>query len=82
MLADIFYNILKGYLALVIIWAVTLVTVLIILLKRKDVSMPEKIFWAVIIFIAPVIGLIFYLIFGLRGRQKLLPKTEKNPPSS
>jgi glucan phosphoethanolaminetransferase (alkaline phosphatase superfamily) len=81
MLLDIIYDILKGYLALVIIWAATLVTVLIILLKRKDVSMPEKVFWAVIIFIAPVIGLIFYLIFGLRGKKKLLPKTEK-PPST
>ena len=81
MLADIIYNILKGYLALVIIWAVTLVTVLIILLKRKDVSMPEKIFWAVIIFIAPVIGLIFYLIFGLPGKKKLLEKTDSRSPS-
>jgi hypothetical protein len=82
MLLDIVYDILKGYLVLVIIWLVTLIIILITLMNRKDIPLPAKIFWAVIIFIAPVIGLIFYLIFGLRRKQKLLPKTEKNSPST
>ena len=34
--------------------------------------LPVKIFWAVIIFIAPVIGLISYLVIGLQKRKKLL----------
>jgi hypothetical protein len=79
MYLDILSGILQGYLALVIIWLITLVIVLIVLFRRKDTSPVYKLFWAVVIFIAPVIGLIFYLIFGLRKRQKLLPKTEKHP---
>jgi hypothetical protein len=82
MYLDILSDVLRGYLVLVIIWLITLIMVLVILLKRKDTDPVHKLFWAVIIFIAPVIGLIFYLIFGLRKRQKLLPKTEKHSPSA
>jgi hypothetical protein len=44
---------------------------LVTLFKRKETVLPVKIFWAAIIFIAPVIGLIFYLIYGLPKRKKL-----------
>lgn len=72
MLLDFFTALLKGYLALVIIWVVTIIIVLVTLFRRKDILLPVKIFWAVIIFIAPVLGLIFYLVLGLPKRKKLL----------
>jgi hypothetical protein len=77
MLLDIFSTIISGYLALVIIWLLTLIIVLVTLFRRRDILLPVKLFWAVIIFIAPLIGLIFYLIFGLPKRKKLLSNTEK-----
>ena len=75
MLLDIISALLKGYLAVILIWLITLIIVIITLVKRKDMFLPVKIVWGIILFIAPVIGLIFYLIFGLRGKKKLLPKT-------
>lgn len=72
MLLDFFSALLSGYLILVGLWLITLVIVLITLFKRKDILMPVKILWAVIIFIAPVIGLIFYLLKGLPKKKKLL----------
>ncbi|MDB5222257.1 MAG: hypothetical protein JWN83_924 [Chitinophagaceae bacterium] len=72
MLLDFFSVLLKGYLILVAIWLVTIIIVAITLFKRKDIPLPVKILWAAIIFIAPVIGLIFYLILGLPKRKKLL----------
>jgi hypothetical protein len=72
MLLDFFTALLKGYLALVIIWVVTIIIVLVTLFRRKDILLPVKIFWAVIIFIAPVLGLLFYLVLGLPKRKKLL----------
>jgi len=77
MLLDFFSTLISGYLALVIIWLVTLLIVLVTLFKRRDILLPVKLFWAVIIFVAPLIGLIFYLIFGLPKRKKLLSNTEK-----
>lgn len=78
MLLDLIYDILKGYLAIVAIWLATLVIVLITLFKRKDLMFPTKIFWTFIIFIAPVIGLIIYFVYGLKGKKKVLTSTESN----
>ena len=72
MLLDFFSALLSGYLILVGLWVITIIIVLVTLFKRPDVQRPVKIFWAVIIFIAPVIGLIFYLLLGLPKRKKLL----------
>jgi hypothetical protein len=72
MLLDFFSALLSGYLILAGIWLITIIIVLVTLFKRKDTVLPVKIFWAAIIFIAPVIGLIFYLIYGLPKRKKLL----------
>ena len=81
MLLDIFTVLLKGYLVLVLIWLLTLVIILVTLFRRKDILLPVKLFWAVVMFVAPLIGLIFYLIFGLQGRKKLLEKTDSRSPS-
>jgi hypothetical protein len=72
MLLDLFTALLKGYLILIAIWLVTIIIVLVTLFRRKDIFLPVKIFWAAILFIAPVIGLIFYLFLGLPKRKKLL----------
>ena len=80
MLFDFFSTLVSGYLALVIIWLVTLLIVLVTLFRRRDILLPVKLFWAVVIFIAPLIGLIFYLIFGLPKRKKLFSNTEKEVP--
>ena len=72
MLLDFFSSLVSGYLILVGIWLITLIIVLVTLFRRKDIASLIKIMWALIIFIAPVIGLIFYLMLGLHKRKKLL----------
>lgn len=72
MMLDFFSALLSGYLILVGLWLITIIIVLITLFRRKDILLPVKIFWGIIIFIAPVIGLILYLILGIPKRKKLL----------
>lgn len=72
MLLDFFSALLSGYLILIGLWLITIIIVLIKLFKRKDIAQPVKIFWTAVIFIAPVIGLILYLMIGLPKRKKLL----------
>lgn len=69
---DFFSALVSGYLILVALWLLTIIIVFVTLFKRKDIPMPVKIVWAIIIFVAPVIGLIVYLIVGLQKRKKLL----------
>ena len=69
---DFFSVLLSGYLILVGLWLLTIIIVFVTLFKRKDIPMPVKIFWGIIIFVAPVIGLIIYLIIGLQKTKKLL----------
>ena len=72
MLLDFFTALLKGYLVIVGLWLLTIIIVAVTLFKRKDISSAVKIFWAVVILIAPVLGLIIYLAIGLSKRKKLL----------
>jgi membrane protein implicated in regulation of membrane protease activity len=51
------------------LWFLIFIICLITLARREDMFVPEKIFWAVIIFFAPVVGLIFYLVFSVRKRK-------------
>ncbi|HEX2609247.1 MAG TPA: hypothetical protein VHK91_17820 [Flavisolibacter sp.] len=44
-----------------ILWLVILITSINGLVRRKDISLPMKIVWGVLISFAPVIGLIAYL---------------------
>ena len=69
---DFFSALLSGYLILVGLWLVTLLIVFVTLFKRKDIAVPVKILWAIVIFVAPVIGLVIYLLTGLPKRKKLL----------
>jgi ABC-type transport system involved in multi-copper enzyme maturation permease subunit len=72
MLLDFFSALVSGYLILLGLWLIAVIIVLITLFKRKDILLPVKLFWAFIILIAPVIGLILYLVVGLPKRKKLL----------
>lgn len=69
MLLDFFSTLLSGYLILVGLWLIVLIIVFVTLFNRKDILIPVKIFWACIIFVAPVIGLIIYLLEGLPKRK-------------
>jgi predicted neutral ceramidase superfamily lipid hydrolase len=59
----------KVLFAIIIIWFIIFVVCLVTLSRRKDLSLPEKVFWAVVIFFAPVIGLMFYLVFASKRRR-------------
>jgi FtsH-binding integral membrane protein len=54
---------------LVIIWLVVLATSIYGLVKRNDISFPVKIFWALVISLAPVVGLIIYVLVGRKARR-------------
>ena len=75
---DFFSALVSGYLILVALWLLTIIIIFVTLFKRKDIPVPLKIFWAIIIFVAPVIGLIVYLIVGLQKRKKLLNVDQEN----
>ena len=55
------------------IWLLVLIISLFTLSKRKDMYMPIKVFWALVIFFAPVIGLIFYIMFSSKTSNKQRP---------
>jgi hypothetical protein len=56
-------------LLLVILWLVVLFTSIKGLISRTDISLGMKIIWAIVISIAPVLGLIFYVIVGRKARK-------------
>ncbi len=45
-------------------WLVILITSINGLVKRKDISLPIKILWGIVISVAPVLGLIIYVLIG------------------
>jgi len=51
-------------LILCLFWLIILVTSINGLVKRKDISLPLKIFWGVVISLVPVLGLIVYVLIG------------------
>jgi len=52
------------FLIFAVIWLVVLITSINGLVKRDDIPLSVKIFWGVIISLAPVIGLIAYVVLG------------------
>ncbi|MCJ8208891.1 PLDc N-terminal domain-containing protein [Mucilaginibacter sp. RS28] len=58
------------FIGIVILWLIVLVISLISLSRRKDMLKPIKVIWAAAIFFAPVVGLIFYLIYGTRNNRR------------
>lgn len=56
-------------LVLVIVWIGIIIYAFINLFKREDISMLAKVFWAIVIFSAPVLGLILYFILSKSNRH-------------
>jgi uncharacterized Tic20 family protein len=54
---------------LVLVWLVVLATSIYGLVKRSDISLPVKIFWALVISLAPIVGLIIYVLVGRKARK-------------
>jgi len=69
--AEVSSTLLNVFLILLFVWFIVLVISLITLLNETDILFPIKIFWAAIIFFAPVVGLIFYLLSGAKKNKRL-----------
>ena len=54
---------------MILVWLVVLFTSIRGLMRRNDISLPLKLFWAIVIAIAPVLGLIFYILIGRKARK-------------
>lgn len=52
------------------IWLLILIVALFTLSRRKDMFTFIKIFWALVIFFAPVLGLIFYIMFSSKTSNR------------
>ncbi|TKK67747.1 hypothetical protein FC093_13435 [Ilyomonas limi] len=69
MLIDISSVLLNIIVAIALLWLVVLFIAIVTLSRRRDMATPVKIFWAAIIFFAPVAGLILYFVFGFRKKD-------------
>jgi len=54
---------------LALVWLIVLIIAIVTLSRRQDMATPVKIFWAAVIFFAPVAGLILYFVFGFRKKD-------------
>lgn len=63
-------NFLRVMLILVLVWGAVLIYTYIRIYKRKDLSFLGKLIWILVIFAAPVAGLIVYLLLGKDQRKK------------
>jgi hypothetical protein len=54
---------------LLLLWLVVLFTSIRSLVNRTDIGLGLKIFWAIIISLAPVLGLIAYVVIGRKPRK-------------
>lgn len=63
-------TLLNIFIALFLLWLVVLIISIYTLFRRRDILLPVKAFWAAVLFLAPVVGLIFYLIYGVRKNTR------------
>ena len=54
-----------------IVWIILVIIAVRSLLKRKDMLLPVKLFWGIVLFCAPVVGLIFYFFMTSKRRMSL-----------
>jgi hypothetical protein len=54
----------------VFLWLIILIVSIASLFKRKDMAMPMRIIWLIVILMFPVVGLIVYLVIGGRSRNR------------
>ena len=65
-LLDVFMT---SILVALLVWLLVLIIALVTLSRRQDIATPVKIFWAAVIFFAPLIGLILYFVFGFKRKS-------------
>lgn len=70
MLLDISSVLLYTILALVLAWLIILIIAIVTISKRRDMAVAVKIFWAAVIFFAPVVGLVLYFVFGFPTKDR------------
>lgn len=46
------------------IWLIVLIAVFINIIRRREMSLAGKVFWIIVIFSFPLLGLIIYLLIG------------------
>jgi uncharacterized membrane protein YhaH (DUF805 family) len=63
-------TLLNIFVILFLIWLVVLIIAIYTLFRRRDILLPIKAFWAAVLFFAPVVGLIFYLIYGAKRNHR------------
>ena len=63
---------LKIVLIAILVWLVALIAAIVTLSKRHDVPVPVKVFWAAVIFFAPLVGLILYLAFSFKKNDRTI----------
>ncbi|RFM27761.1 hypothetical protein [Deminuibacter soli] len=69
MLADLSNTLMNIFLVLGLVWLVVLIAAIVSLYRRTDMLMPVKLFWAIILLVAPVIGLLFYVVVTTKKRR-------------
>jgi predicted membrane metal-binding protein len=69
-MGDTTSTLLNIFIILFLIWLVVLIIAIYTLFRRKDMPLPIKAFWAAVLFFAPVVGLIFYLIYGAKRNNR------------
>ena len=63
-------GLLQVYLIVVLIWLIVASFTLISIVKRKDIPALNKICWCMLIVLAPVVGLIIYLVYNYNRENK------------
>ena len=63
-------TLLNIFVILFLVWLVVLIIAVYTLFRRRDILLPVKAFWAAVLFFAPVVGLIFYLIYGAKKNNR------------
>lgn len=56
-------NALLLYLAVMLIWLIVASFPLVQIIRSPDTSLAARIFWSALVIIAPVIGLVIYLVY-------------------
>ena len=74
---DFFSTLLGVYAAMAAIWLLILIISLILIHRRKDMHKAEKLFWTVVIVMAPILGLICFFIWGKKKRPQSVDLVER-----
>ena len=74
---DFFSTVIGVYAAIAAVWFLILIVSLIVIYRRKDMHKAEKLFWTVVIVMAPILGLICFFIWGKKKRPHSVDLAER-----